>query len=334
MKFIRLSALGLSLAVSASALAETCVTQSQMQSAERDAMANAARTIAVKIQAGDEAGLRSLTIADFQKNFSGIAAVVEATAPFLKGATAEVEQIYLLDAADLKPANGATGADAEFNCTLNKSQAETDFAIPQLPPGRYGFAMVRMEETAPWRLSILLQQVQGTWKLAGLYPKALTTDNHDGLWYWKQARGLKAGPNNWNAWLYLQEAQALLLPADFVSSTHLEKLRTELTGAAPTGLGAGLSAAAPLVVKGANGVEYRFTAITVDNSLGKLDVAGRLKVDQLGDAATARNRNISAMTALVTAHPELRRGFHGVWIFSEAPGQSPFGTEQAMADIH
>jgi len=40
------------------------------------------------------------------------------------------------------------------------------------------------------------------------------------------------------------------------------------------------------------------------------------------------------MVALLAAYPEMRKPFHGVWIFAEVPGQNPFVTEQAMSEIH
>ena len=40
------------------------------------------------------------------------------------------------------------------------------------------------------------------------------------------------------------------------------------------------------------------------------------------------------VAALLTAHPELRSAFHGVWVFAEAPGKAPYATELSMADIH
>jgi len=40
------------------------------------------------------------------------------------------------------------------------------------------------------------------------------------------------------------------------------------------------------------------------------------------------------MVALLTAYPELRKPFHGVWIIADVPGQNPFATEQAMSEIH
>ena len=54
----------------------------------------------------------------------------------------------------------------------------------------------------------------------------------------------------------------------------------------------------------------------------------------MGDAAAARKRKLDAMSALLAAYPELRKAFHGVWVFAEAPGQNPFATEQAMGEIH
>ncbi len=321
--------------------AEVCTTQSQMQAADRDALAGAARALAAQVAANDEAGLKAATIAEFQKNFSGLADVVAATAPKVRGTTPEVEQVYLLDASTMAKTASGGNPDAQFFCTLNQSANEAEFSIPQLPPGKYGFAMVDMNGSggsAGWRVSMLLRQEQGRWLLAGLYPKAVTAGGHDGLWYWRQARSLnQTGVKEpWNSWLYYQEAQALLMPANFVSSTHLDKLQTELSAAAPPAVASGVSADAPLVVKGADGAEYRLTAVTVDDSLGadKVDVAVHLKVDALGDAAAARKRNVDAMAALVAAHPELKKAFHGVWVFSEAPGQSPYATELAMADIH
>jgi hypothetical protein len=39
------------------------------------------------------------------------------------------------------------------------------------------------------------------------------------------------------------------------------------------------------------------------------------------------------MSALLAAYPELRKPFHGVWIYAETTGQPPFATEQSMAEI-
>jgi hypothetical protein len=317
--------------------AEVCTTQSQMQAADRDALVAAARTLAAKVEANDVSGLQAATAVEYAKDFSGIGTVVGSTSLKVKGGTPIVEQVYLLDGTQLK--RGADGSlpEAQFFCSLNKSVAEADFMISGLAPGRYGFAIVDITDLdSPWRMSFLLHQEQGQWTMAGFYPKALSAAGHDGLWYWTQARTMTAQKEHWNAWLYYQQAESLLTPVNFIQSTHLEKLKAEASAAAPPALSEGVSAEAPLVVKGPNGVEYHFTALGVDDSLGKdkIDVMTHLKVDQIGDPVAARKRNLDAMVALLAAYPEMRKSFHGVWMIADAPGQNPFATEQAMSDIH
>lgn len=324
--------LGLLAALPATAVkvqAETCVTQSAMTAADRQAITQAAQTLATDMQANNTSAIQRMTVADLQSNFGAIANVVNSSAPHLKGSPPQVEQVYLLDGKDIK-----TGTDADFFCMLNKSENTVDFTIPQLPAGRYAFAMIRIESATPWQLSFLMRQDGGVWKLAGLYPMALTSGGHDGLYYWREARTLAAKQQNWAAWLAFQEARALLLPAGFVSSTHQQKLDSELTSATPSAVSNGVSDAAPLVIKNAAGQEFHFTALGVDDFLGNADVVAHLKVDALGDGTAARQRNTDAMAALIDAHPELRTVFHGVWIFTDAPGAAPYATESPMSEIH
>jgi hypothetical protein len=323
------------------AAAEICTTQSQMAAADRSALTSAALGLAAKVQANDVSGLHAATAAEYAKDFAGIGNVVGSTAAKVKGGTPVVEQVYLLDGSQLKRGADGSAPDAQFFCSLNKTVAEVDFLIPGLLPGRYGFAIIDVKSGdgsnggSPWRLSFLLRQEQGQWEMAGFYPKALTAAGHDGLWYWTQARTMTAQKEPWDAWLYYQQAESLLLPANFIQSTHLEKLKAEEGAATPPQLSDGVSAAAPLVVKGGDGVEYHFIGLGVDDSLGKdkIDVIAHLKVEQIGDAAAARKLNADATAALLAAYPEMRRPFHGVWMFAEAPGQNAFATEQAMSEI-
>jgi hypothetical protein len=308
-----------------------------MTSADRDALAAAARGMAEKVLANDAAGLRALMIPEYAKDAAAIQNAVGNASAKVKGATMVVEQVYLLDASDLKRAADGAAPNAQFSCTLNKSINAVDISIPGLPPGKYGFAIVEARGiAAPWRLSFLMQQEQGQWKAAGFYPRAMTAAGHDGLWYWTEARRMAKSKEHWNSWLYYQQAEALLNPTGLILSTHLEKLRTEETAAAPPAASEGVTPDAPLVVKGSDGTEYHFTGLSVDDSLAKekIDVTARLKVEQIGDPVAARKRNTDAMSALVAAYPELRKGFHGVWVFAEAPGQSPYATELAMNEIH
>jgi hypothetical protein len=328
--------------------AETCTTQSGLSEPERNALADAARTLAAKIQANDDAFLRTASVAEVQKDFGSMQYLAGITSPKLAGGTPTLEQIYVLDALTLKPNPDGSAPDAQFFCSLNRSTMEADFIIPSLPPGKYGFAIVNVTgSAAPWRLSFLLRQEQGKWLLAGFYPRALTAAGHDGLWYWTQGRQYTKDKQPWNAWLYYQAATTLLRPTDFVLSSHLDKLHTEAVAAAPSALSEGVSPDAPLVVKGANGTEYHFTGLGVDDSLGDLDIAVHLRIDpppadakpdakpdpKADPVANARKHNADAMLALLTAYPELRKPFHGIRMFAETPGQPTFATEAPMADI-
>jgi hypothetical protein len=319
------------------ATAENCITQSQMTPADRDSRAEMARSLAAKVQANDVSSLRAATVPEYAKDFGGIGDMVASLAPKLKGGVIHVDQLYLLDGTTMKKAADGTVPDAQFFCSLNKSIAEADFVIPGLDPGTYLLAIVEIASpTSPWKLSFLMRQDQGKWAMAGFYPKPMWAAGHDGLWYWREARTFAGEKEHWNAWLYYQQAEILLRPTNFTSSTHLEKLHTEESAAAPTVVADGVTAEAPLVVKGPDGVEYKFTGLGVDDSLGKekIDVSAHLKVDQIGDPAAARKRNVDAMVALLTAYPELRKPFHGIWMFAEASGQNPFATEQAMGEVH
>src|SRR5271156_3169996 len=139
---IRIGWLATGMIVAGVASAEVCTTQSQMTASDRDALAATARGLAAKVQANDVSGLQAATAAEYAKDFSGIGAVVGSTAAKVKDSMLSVEQVYLLDATQLK--RGADGAlpDAQFFCSLNKTVAEADFLIPGLAPGRYGFVMV------------------------------------------------------------------------------------------------------------------------------------------------------------------------------------------------
>jgi len=333
------------------ASAETCTTQSEMAPVDRDRLAAAALALAVKIQANDVVGLRPLVEPEYDKDPGPMTSLVASVSPKLKDAAFVVEQVYLLDATGLKTGVDGKPSDAEFFCSLNQSPAAADFLIPGLPAGRYGFVIVHAASVkAPWSLSFLLRQ-EGRWAMAGFYPKPLTAAGHDGLWYWTQARELVQQKQIWSAYLLYREAQMLLVPANFISSTNLEKLKRETEVATPPALSEGINAAVPLVVKAADGAEYRFTEFTLDDSRGgdQLDVAVHLQADQSGQQEPAEppakgkaapasvspsTRNSKAISALLAAYPELRARFHGVWVFADVPGQNPFVTEAAMAEIH
>ncbi len=355
---IALSVLVLILLAVTGSQAEVCTTQSQMSTFDKDAIVATVRQLAALVQANDAAGLRAQTVPEYAKDFAAMTSLVGNTAPRVQGAQLAVDQVYLLDASNLKTLGDGTNQDSQFFCSLNKSMAEAEFSIPSLPPGKYAFAIATTQGvTAPWEMSFLLRQEPGSggthWSMAGFYPKSLTAAGHDGLWYWTHARDEVKAKQLWSGYLYYQEAQALLQPVGFLSSTHLDKLRKEIAASAPPALSEGISADTPLVVKGPAGAEYRFTALATDDSLGadKIDVLVHLQADpapepppaggtsKSGAAKTVpeppqpRERNNNAMAALVAAFPELRANFHGVWVFADVPGKNPFVSEEPMANI-
>jgi len=127
----------------------------------------------------------------------------------------------------------------------------------------------------------------------------------------------------------------LLRPANFVSSTNLDKLRAEQHGAAPAGLGDGISAQTPLVVKAANGQEFHFTAMS--NETAADDQSLHLVLHYAGtplDGAEANHaRDVAAAAALMAAHPELRQGYSAVVVFGDVPGQNPSVVSLPMGEI-
>ena len=312
--------------------AEGCTTQSQMKAADRDALAAAAQAIATRIQSNDVTGLQGLTIAEYAKDFAGIRALAADTAQHLRGDALTVDQVYLLDGAQIKAGNAEP---AQFFCSLNQTQATVDLTIPGLTPGVYGFAIVDARGPTPWRLQLLLRQDGGRWLLAGFYPRPIEAAGHDGVWYWREARRLAADKELWNAWLYYEEAVALLRPANFVQTTHLEKLIDEQHTSTPPPLSGGISADVPLVVRGANNGEYRVTSLAPDDPLGKpmLDVAIHVDAADTADATMMRARSDDAARALVGAYPELRKQFGGVFVTLENGGRGVYTIERPMAEL-
>ena len=317
--------------------AETCTTQSQMKDADRQSLVAVAETLTKAVEANDTSALRTDTNQALAKDFGAVTFLVASTAPKLHNGPIVIDQVYLLDATGLKPGPGGAETEAQFFCSLNRTVAEADFAISGLHAGTYAFVIARVEATVgPWRISYLLEREANTWKMAGVYAAAMTAAGHDGLWYWRQARQRATDKQPWTAWLDYNEADALLRPAAFVDSTHLEKLHTEETSAAPAAVSDGLSPEVPLVIKAGDGAEFHITSMQLEDSSGRdrPDVAIHLRTEPLADVAAARKRNEDAMRALLAAYPELRSAFHGVAVVAEAPGVSPFATEEAMSDIH
>jgi hypothetical protein len=305
-----------------------------MSDSVRTDLSTEALTLAQAIKQNDAAKVEAATIADFASPsaFGSTAALIQSTAPKLSSDTLRVSQIYELDARSRKAGDTS---DADFSCALTGTTAEADFSISGLPPGLYGFAMVEATGDRPWLLAFLMRQDEGVWKLAGFYPRARSAAGHDGLWYWSAARAHAKAKELWVAWLFYGEADALLRPANFMTSSNLDRLRSEQHAAAPPELINDIGPDHPLIVKAADGSEYRFSSIAAAGSEdGKqLNMVLHLTAESLADPAAAKARSVAAARALLDAHKEVRQDFKDVWVFVDSPGHEPLLTVTAIADM-
>ncbi len=319
-------------------VAEPCITQSAMQPAERDSLVRAGTAIASFAAGGNADAVRAQTMPQYAQDFNGIRDVIRNAAPHLQGASFVPDTVWILDASATKPGQDGSAQDVQFFCTLNHAAGETSFLIPALPAGRYGLVMLNTAGTAePWQIAMLLRQsAPGTWQLGGLFPRATAAGGHDGLWYWRAARDYAARKQAWNAFVYYTEAEQLLRPVTFVSSSHLETLESERGKAAPPALSAGIGPAQPLVIA-ARGPEVRVTSLGAENSPGRtggIDLLAHIAATEaLADPVASRARNAAAAKAILAAYPELRSAFQGVWIVAELPGGATYISEEPMSSL-
>jgi hypothetical protein len=320
------------LLMAGTAAAQTCTTQAKLPADVRSALADQALSLGLAIKANDGARVQAQSAPLLAGNFAATAYLVRTTSERIAGDSLAVTQLYLLDAST-RPATD-TGA-AEFSCALSGTPSETDFAFNSLPGGMYAFAMVEGTGPRPWLLSLLLEQKGSSWQLAGLYTHARTAAGRNGLSFWTAAREAAKAKDQWRAWLLFSEADALLAPAPFVDSSHLDRLRAEQRDTAPPELADGISAQTPMVLKDAKGESIAYTAIGVDASDDgmKLRLVLHYRAQPAADAAAGRARNLDAAQTFLDAHRNLRSSFDPVNVFGEVEGQPPFATEISMADV-
>lgn len=320
--------LALFLAGARPALGVSCMTQSQMAGAERTILAQTAQMIAGNVEGGNAAAVRSQTIPSVAAQFEGIANSIQAINASIQRATLTVDDVYLLDATDLK-----SPQDTQFFCGVAGSALTVEVTIPGLPPGKYALAVLHATGVKqPQQLSLLLQNDpvgSPDWKLAGFYTKPMTMGGHDGVWFWRQARAYAARQQQWPAWFYYQTARTLLQPVDFISSPNLLKLEKEseqnrpdhLPGQEPMRLSAGAQT-------------FTVTNVHVGEFADQFDLIVTYDATPGMDPVTARAQVTAVMRALVQQHPGLETAFHGLWVYAATPGnQNPFALELPMEQI-
>jgi hypothetical protein len=310
--------------------AVSCTTQASLQAPDRDALVAAGNAIA-----GDVAGqsfdqLQASLLPAVIGEWENIRGVAQSAAPVLKGGKVYWGDGYLLDASDLKGP-----ADTEFFCTNADSAATMTITLRNLPAGRYAL-LIGDYEGAPLagQLALILgadATAGGKWKLGGIFVREGSLDGHDGVWYWRHARELAGKKAVWSAWFSFDAARWLLIPVDFLSSPHLEKLNKEQSQ-----LAANPSDSLPLTVTGAGAdaqKSWRITALHFDATLHTPDVGLVYESTGLSEPVAARAEAIAVMSAFLKLHPELRENFHGLWAYAEKDGKRGYAIELAMHDI-
>ncbi len=306
----------------------SCTTQSQMTAAQRGPLQLAAMTLAMHVQTDDTAAVKAQTLAAVAANFDGIANSIAGVEPLIQHATLTVNDLYLLDATDLKSAQ-----DAEFFCGLPSSTLTVELTIPNLPPGKYALAVVHASGVKnPQALSMVMANDpadSATWKLAGFFVRPLTMGGHDGVWFWKQARDYAAQKQTWDAYFYFQTALFLSDPVDFLSSPNLQKLQREAEAARPDGL----PGSDPMHLS-AGGQTFNVTHLHTGELSDQLDLVVNYDATPSQDPVAARAQVTAVMRALLAAHPELQSAFHGLWVYADTPNnQHPFALELPMDQI-
>lgn len=315
----------LALLAPALALAVSCTMQSGMTDDQRNALLDSSRQIALAVQSGNDTAVKALTIPSLAANFSGIASGIGTLSPQIKGASITVNNLYLLDASDL-----TAPQNTEFFCSSATSPSlHLEVSIPQLPPGKYGLALVHATGVEhPQQMALILSD-SGGWRLAGFFFKPMLFNGHDSVWYWTRAREFVANKQTWNAHFYYQIAVDLASPVSFLVSPNLQKLRGEQQAVDAPDIP---TKQKPLVLT-AGADKFSITDVHPDDTLGSLDLMVNYDTADTSDPVATRTRNLAVMKALLARHPGLRAGFHGLWVFANAPGQRPFGIEQPMSEI-
>jgi hypothetical protein len=327
---------GLWLSIAAAGLSSTplwgssCTSEASLQPADRQAILAAGNSIADSVASQKFDQLQASLLPAVLSDWDSIRGAAETAAPILKGGKVYWSDGYLLDATDLK-----APADTQFFCSLGDSSVTVTISLRSLPAGRYAL-LIGDYEGAPLagQMALILgtdTTAGGKWKLGGLFVREGALDGHDGVWYWSRARELAAKKASWSAWYTYDAARWLLLPVDFVSSPHLEKLNREQSQ-----LGPDPAETLPIAVvgSGANaGKNWRITALHLDTSLHSEDLALVFEGTGLTDPQAERNEAIGVMSAFLKMRPEVRENFHGLWAYAENDGKRSYAVELAMHDI-
>jgi len=317
--------------MAADAEAQTCQTATDMDAAVRSALETTARRYFDMAAHGDSAGLKQNAIPALASNFGGIEAAVKENVPMFAGAQVTVRPPFLLAADGNQPL-----ARAEFLCGVFGSTGQTRdsavFVLNNLPPGKYGVAIVDAKASQGTRtLTLILQQLGADWKLAGFYARSSQVNGHDASWFAQRAREFKTKGQSHNAWLYFREAITLTAPADFVSSLATDKLYDEAQAMQPSNIP---SSDHPLVLTDPKaGKSHSMTQMFPLAVGNDLNVVVKYQAADISNTAQIFQDNMAVIRGLVAKFPEFRDAFDGVVARAVDPSGQDYGSMLPMKQI-
>jgi hypothetical protein len=318
------------LLITATAFAQECSQAGEIDPSLRGAIDSAATRYIQYAAHGDVQSLRQSSISTLASSFGGVEAAVTHDKGQL-GDQVTIRREYFLDASK----STAQLPSAEFFCGVFGSSGHTpssaSFVIPNLDPGLYALVLTNAAGgKVPYMVTVVLQNVQNQWKLAGYYPKPTQVSGHDALWFVQQARKFKQQGELHNAWFYYVLAWEIYSPVDFMSSLQLDKLSNEIQAAHP----ADVPASEPVPLAAANGRTYNLTQeFAVPDDQGQFSLVVKYQAADVSNTAQAFQDNTAVMKALVTRFPELRLAFSGIVARATTAGGQDYGTLLAMKDI-
>jgi hypothetical protein len=313
------------------AYADSCNLQAEIPTTQRQELSQAASKLIAEVRTGNIDGLRGDTLPAVAADFGGIANSASALTPLIKQATITTDALFTFDAT--QEANSTLGS--QFFCSPAKSLMTIVLNFSNLPPGKYGLAIMHATGVPkPQQISLILAQTpDNQWKLAGFFTKPMMLAGQNGLWYWSRARDYAQKKMDWPAWFYYQIAAFLVDPVDFLSSPNMDKLREEAGKVRPQNL----PSDKPMMVS-AEGNTFEVNAVDTSVDLGPLDFTIHYKPDaaeaaQLRDPVAARKQAIDLMAAMLSLHPGLREAFHGLWVYADSGNATVFALELPMDQI-
>ena len=305
--------------------AQSCTSGADLDVPTRNAVEAAARQFFDMSSRGDVAGLKANSIPAIAGDFGSIEQAVVTNKPYFSQGPATISGTYLLDASQAK---GALPR-ADFYCGIYNSPDRLVFSISNLPAGRYALVMQKIAGKDPITLTLILQDVNGSWKLAGYYPRLDAIGGHDGQWYLTKAREYKSKGQSHNAWLYYLTAWDLMAPVNFMSTPQLDKVAEEMQGARPEDLP---SKNSPLNLV-AGGKTFKVTemvALPVDNNL---DLRVRYETADASNTGVAFQDNMAISKAIVAKYPEVRDAFSAVIARAVDASGHDYGSVLPMKDV-